>query len=126
MNKVQILDKLQRNLIMRGLSPVRGATNITIAGFVVSCVDAVIQAPMGGIDGTSSPFLGMGVVAPGTIKIVPDGTKATIPAIFLDAASLIVLREVCGFANDVVVMDHDEVNVLATLTGSADLHMMGQ
>lgn len=126
MNKVQILDKLQRNLLQRGLSPVRGATSITIAGFVISCVDASIQAPMGGVDGTVSPFLGIGVASPGTIKIVPDGTKATIPQIFLDEASLIVLRELCGFANNIVIMNYADAVVVATLTGSADLHMMGQ
>ena len=126
MNKVQILDKLQRNLVMRGLSPVRGATTVTVEGMIISCVDASIQAPMGGIDGSASPFLGMGVVAPGKIKIVPSGSEASIAEIFVTANDLIVLREVCGFANDVAVMDHDEATVLATLAGSADLAMMGQ
>jgi len=126
MNKVQILDKLQRNLLARGLSPVRGSTTVTVEGMAISCVDASIQAPMGGVDGTSSPFLGMGIVAPGMIKIVPTSTEASIAEIFVTANDLIVLREVCGFANDVIIYDHDLANVLATIPGSADLHMMGQ
>lgn len=127
MNKVQILDKLQRNLVMRGMSPVRGATTVTVANMVISCVDADIQSPMGGVSASSAPFLGIGVAAPSIIKIVgASSSYDTLAKIFVTEAAMVVFREVCGFANDIMIYDDDGSTLIATIRGSADLVGLGQ
>ncbi len=125
-NKTQILDKIKRNLDMLGVSAVRGSTTVTAGNCIISYVDASIQAPMGGIDQTVSPFLGMGVAAPGKLQIRGTGTKDTVPTIFTNEENLKVLRVVCGHANNVLVVDGTTgATVLAELPGSADLLGLG-
>ena len=108
---VQILDKIQRNCQQRGLSVSRPSADLLIAeGMEITVEDAEIASPMGGIDPSVSPFLGIGVAAPG--KIVLDTDPASL-------AELKVLRIVCGHANTVVIPAGE-------LPGHADLNGMGQ
>ena len=110
-NGVQILDKIQRNCEQRGISVSRtSASSLTAAGMAITYSAAVIDSPMGGIDDTASPFLGIGIANPGKIQISVNPST-------LD--QMRVLRIVCGHANSVVIP-------LGELEGHADLNGMGQ
>lgn len=110
-NKVQILDKIERNCRQLDIAVTRdSAEQLTAAGMVITYVDAVIEKPMGGIDDNTSPFLGIGIANPGTINIDTDPSS-------LDEFR--VLRVVCGMANDVTIPS-------GRLEGHADLLGMGQ
>lgn len=111
-NDIQILDKIQRNCEQAGLSVSRtSATSLTAEGMVITYTNAVIQSPMGGIDDSISPFLGIGVANPG--KLALDTIPATL-------ARFRVLRIMCGHANSIVVAG------LGELEGQVDLLGMGQ
>ncbi len=125
-NKAKILDKIKRNLDMLGVTAVRGAEDVTITGvMVITCEDASIQSPMGGVSDASAPFLGIGVAAPVTIQIQGDTGNDDLEDIIPDEDALKALRVCCGFANQVTILGADDA-VLATLPGSPDLHGMGQ
>ena len=109
-NKVQILDKIQRNCEQAKISVSRTSANsLTAAGMVITYTEAVIQSPMGGIDGSASPFLGIGIANPGKINI--DTNPSTL-------AQFRVLRIACGHANTIVLPAGE-------LEGSVDLLNMG-
>ena len=125
-NANQILDKLYRNLSQLGVAGLsRGATSVTAAGLTITYVAASIQAPMGGIDGTVSPYLGIGVANPGTIQIKGAAGQNTIAAIFTSQDALNIVANACSFANDVAVQAGDTTTQLAYLAGHADLRSMG-
>jgi hypothetical protein len=126
MNKVQILAKIKRNLDQLGIANTADSVSVTAVGTIISCVDAAIQAPMGGIDGSVSPFLGIGIAAPGQLQLKGASGENSLAAIFTTEDNFKVLREICGFANDVVIVKGDNTDILATLPGNADLKMMGQ
>jgi len=110
-NRVQILDKIERNCSQLGIAVTRNDLNtLTAAGMVITYVDAVIEKPMGGIDDSTSPFLGIGVANPGVIDIDTDPST-------LDEFR--VLRIVAGMANDITIPS-------GRLEGHADLLGMGQ
>ena len=110
-NKVQILDKIERNCKQVGIATVRNsAESLTAAGMEITYLDAVIQSPQGGIDDSSSPFLGIGIANPGKINIDTDPSN-------LDEYR--VLRIVSGMANSIVLPSGE-------LEGSSDLLGMGQ
>jgi hypothetical protein len=119
MNKVQILNKIKRNLDQRGISAVRGVDDVVAAGATITCVDAEIQSPMGGSNGSVSPFLGMGIANPGKIQV----EVVDVTAMDLSGDIIAVLREVFGFANDVVLTDGV---VSVDVRAMADLVGMGQ
>ena len=125
MNKVQILNRVKRDLDMLGIAAVRGASDITVDSAVISCVDASIQSPMGGVDGTVSPFLGIGIAAPGQIKMKGGAGENTLAAILASELRVKVLALLVCFANDVVVEAGDTTTQLALVPGSVDLKMMG-
>ena len=109
-NEKFILDKMQRNLEQMGVVVVRGAADITVGSVVVTLVDPAIQAPMGGVDGSVSPFIGMGVANPNIIVL-------DIAPIDLDGFKLLA---VCArFANTLKVAGD-------IIPGHADLIGMGQ
>ena len=110
-NKVQILDKIERNCRQVGIAVTRdSAEQLTAAGMVITYTDAVIESPQGGIDDSTSPFLGIGIANPGKINIDTDPTA-------LDEYR--VLRIVSGMANTIVIP-------LGELEGHVDLLGMGQ
>jgi hypothetical protein len=119
-NKVQILDKIERNCKQRGIATSRTTAESLVAGnFTVTYVDADIQAPMGGINDQASPFLGIGVANPGVINM---NRGAALSA--LTAEDLRVIRIVSGHANDITISNG--ASELARLEGHVDLLGMGQ
>ena len=126
MNKTQILAKIERNLKMLGVPATLGSQSVTVDSAVISCVDAAIQAPMGGIDGSSSPFLGIGVANPGQIKLKGAAGEDSVGKIISSELRAKVLSVLCGFANDVIIEDGDSASVLASIPGHPDLKGMGQ
>ena len=130
-NKVEILDKIERNMTQRGLSAVRVGETVEVTKsdasvLVVSYVGKDIQSPMGGVDDSQSPFLGIGIAAPGQIKIKGAAGDTTIALIFSDSVSLELMHEVSGFANDVQIEDGDTTAELARIRGQADVLGLGQ
>jgi hypothetical protein len=125
-NPVQVLDKIKRNLDALGVAATRGSDSVVAAGLTISYVDAAIQSPMGGVDGSSSPFLGMGIANPGSLKIKGAAGENTIAAMFDAKANLDVLACCCRFVNDVIVEAGDTTAELARLAGHPDLKSMGQ
>lgn len=106
-----ILNKIERNLKQLGMSVSRDASNnVVAAGITISYVDASIQAPMGGISGDASPFLGIGIANPGKLSLDTDPTTL---------AQFKVLRVCCAFANNIAIPSGE-------LPGSVDLLNLGQ
>lgn len=124
-NKQEILDKIARNLKQRGVAESRvvrtsSAVEVEKAGgdkLTISYVDKSVQSPMGGVSPASSPFLGIGIAAPGSIKVKGAAAENTIAAIVDTAEALQVLAVVCGFANDVVVEAGGSTTELARMRG---------
>lgn len=132
-NKEQILDKITRNMKQRGYSAERvGETcELTKAGgagdvLVVSYEDKEVQSPMGGVDDSQSPFLGIGIGAPGSIKIKGASGENTAADIFDDGDALALLAECAGKANDIIVEEGDTTDEVTRIAGHADLLGLGQ
>lgn len=129
MAQSQILDKLARNLQQMGVSATRGATSVVIASANVgsiSLVDASVQSPMGGVDGSVSPFLGIGVAAPCKIKIKGAAGKNTLAAILASSADAVVLAACARPANNIIIEAGDSATQLAEIPGHPDMLGMGQ
>jgi hypothetical protein len=111
-NKEQILDKIQRNAEQLGLSGITraSASSLEAEGITITYSEAQIDSPMGGIDDSSSPFLGIGIANPGSIEF--DTDPATLGQFRL-------LRIASGFANDIIIPS-------GRLEGHSDLLGMGQ
>lgn len=130
-NRSPILDKLVRNMLQRGYpNTVRSGDTVLVTktgGHVltVSYVSKQLQAPMGGVDPTVSPYLGIGVAAPGSLKVKGSSGENTIGAIVSAVEALALMQELAGFANDIVVEAGDTTAQLARIAGSADLLGMG-
>lgn len=111
-NEVQILNKIQRNLEQMGVVVVRGAADLTVGSVVVTLEDPEILKPMGGVDGSVSPFIGIGVANPNIITLT--GT--------INTNDEFKLLAVCArFANSLNLVTHGVV-----IPGHADLIGMGQ
>ena len=109
-NRVQILDKIERNCKQLGIATSRSDSATLVAGGItITYLDASIQAPMGGVDGSVSPFLGIGVANPGKLNFSINPTTLI---------HLQVLRVACGHANNVVIP-------LGELQSSSDMFGMG-
>jgi hypothetical protein len=127
-NSVQILDKLARNAEVMGLSVLtRGASSSVVltptAGPVieVTYVAASHQSPMGGVDGSSTPFLGIGIAAPGHLLFKSDSAASgDMTDIFHESGVALKLLGLCmAFGNDVVV-ENDDASVALRMRPSAD------
>lgn len=126
-NKKQVLDKISRNLEQLGIANSRGSANEVIIDngsndITISYVDASIQAPMGGVDGNVSPFLGMGIAAPGSIQLAFQA--ATLAACLDTQKALQVLTVCAGHANDLLIQPSS--GGASRLRGNPDLLMMGE
>jgi hypothetical protein len=119
-NAVQILDKIERNCKQLGLTTSRTSQDALVAeGMTISYTSAVIQSPMGGIDKAASPFLGIGIAAPGKIAI-------DLAAADLDTRAKVQVLHVCaGHANSIVLSNAATSGVNGEIQGHADLHGMG-
>jgi hypothetical protein len=122
-NNAAILDKVVRNMLQRGYANtvVSGSSVlVTKTGgdvLTVSYVDKAVQSPMGGVSAASSPVLGIGIAAPGSLKIKGAAAENTIAAIFDTVEALALLNELAGFANDIVVEAGGTTTELARLRG---------
>ena len=109
-NRVQILDKIERNCKQLGIEVSRTDATILVAGGItITYVDAKIESPMGGIDGNTSPFLGIGIANPGKINFSINPTTLI---------HLQVLQVACGFANNIIIP-------LGELQGDSDMLNVG-
>ena len=129
-NKEFILDKIVRNMKQRGVSAERSGdlALITKAGgdvLSVSYVEKAVQSPMGGVSDAVSPFLGIGVAAPGSLKIKGDAGETSLALVFDTAEALELMHEVAGYANDVVIESGDSTTELARVRGHEHLLGMG-
>lgn len=124
-NKQQVLDKIARNLDQLSISNVRGADDLVAGGLTISYEDASIQSPMGGVDGSASPFLGLGIGNPGKIKIKGGAGENSVAAILDSEENARILRVCSGHANDIILEAGDSSAELARLPGSSDLLGMG-
>ena len=131
------LDKIKRNLDQLGISATRGASDITVENgsndLVITYVDADIQSPMGGVDDSSNPFLGIGVANPGKLQIEGAGINSASAAAVSDLIdteiAAQVLLVVSGSANNVLLAQANAgagADLDVELRGHADLLGMGQ
>jgi hypothetical protein len=112
-------EKLERNLQAYGISVTSSAGILTAAGFDISFIAQDIASPMGGIDSSVSPFLGVGS-APSFIKL---DVKAALASVALDADKVKVLSVVTRFANTVKIFNGS--TELMVLEGHPDLKVVG-
>lgn len=119
-NTVQILDKIERNCKQLGLTTSRTSSSVLVAeGMTITYSAAVIQSPMGGIDGSVNPFLGIGVANPGKIAINLGGADLST------LAKVQVLHVCAGHANSIVLSNALTGAVNGEIQGHADLLGMG-
>jgi hypothetical protein len=129
MNKSQILAKIARNAKQIGLTVnSESATAVVIENgsndLTISCIDASIQSPMGGVDGSVSPFLGMGVAAPGKIKI--KGASGSTYAATIDTLIAAKVLSLCTRFGNNVVIESSDAAFSGEIAGHPDLVGMGQ
>ena len=123
-NSVQILEKIARNMKQRGYasSVTRvSADELLVDGCTVTYEAKQIQSPMGGVDGSINPYLGVGVAAPGLIKIEDDGSA--LAAVIDNAVRMTLLAECAGKTNDIIVAGSDAE---ARIAGQADVIGLGE
>ncbi len=127
----QIMAKIARNCEQLGLTVnsnsgsavviENGANDLTI-----SYVAASIDLPMGGVSPASSPYLGVGVVAPGTLKLKSASTAADAITDVLDSVvAAKVFKVLVGMGND-ILLENVDATFSATIRGHAELTGMGQ
>lgn len=129
-NRDAILHKLARNAKMLGMT-VNSESHTAVViengsnDLTISYVDAVFSPSMvGGVDGTVSPFLGIGVGNPGRIQI--KGAGGATWGLTID--SLVagkVLAMCAAMANDIQVRGSDDED-LGVIRGHSDIIGLGQ
>ena len=129
--KKQILDKLARDLAQLGMDVSRGAANEVVvengsADVTISYADASFSpSMMGGVDGSTSPYLGIGTGNPGKVTLRVAGASAL--ADVLDTAVAIrCLAKCAGLANNIVIRNAADSADLLEIRGHADLIGMGE
>ena len=127
-NEQAILDKIVRSMGQRGVAVARvgDTVEVTKTGgdiLTVSYVLKDLQSPMGGVDGSVSPFLGIGIAAPGSIKVKGEAGENTIAAMMDTVEAMQLMHEVSGYANDVVLEAGDTTAELARIEGHE--HLLG-
>lgn len=131
-SKNQILDKIARDAEFLGLTVSRSlqanganavvvdnASNDLTISYKLTAADgsAIIAAPMGGVDSSSSPYLGIGLSAPGALTITSSITTNDNMSDIIDSAiAAQVLQLVSGYANNIVLSNSDAA-FTATLRG---------
>jgi hypothetical protein len=127
----QIMAKIARNAAQLGLTVNSNSGQAVVIengsnDLTVSYVAASIMAPMGGVDSSVSPFLGIGVVAPGALKVKSAiSTAGTIADVMDSLVAAKLLKMLGGFAND-VVLENAAATFSATLRGDADVIGVGE
>lgn len=130
-NITSIMNKVARNAQILGLTVVsQSASSVVISNgsnnLTVGYVAASIQSPMGGVDPTVSPYLGIGIANPGQLSLTSSIHTAGSMADIIDSAvAAQVLAMLAWFAND-IVLSNDNASFTARLRGDSDLIGMGQ
>ena len=128
----QILKKLARNAKNLGLTVnsesasavviENGSNDLTISYVAASFSPAM----MGGVDDSSSPFLGIGTGNPGKVKIKSAINTAGDMTDILDSAVAAKVLAMCAaLAND-LVLENSDASASAEIRGNSDLLGMGQ
>lgn len=129
--KKQILDKLARDLEQLGMTVSRGtALQVVVengsADVTLSYADASFSPSMiGGVDGSVSPFLGIGTGNPGSITLSVQ-SATDLATTFTTALAVKCLAQAAGFANDIQVLHSDGTTLLLRIRGHADMIGMGE
>lgn len=127
----QIMAKVARNCTQLGLTvnSLTGSAVVVENGsndLTVSYVSAAILTPQGGVDGSASPFLGIGITNPGVLKLKSSSTAADAISDVLDSVvAAQVLKVLAGFGND-ILLENSDATFSQTLRGNPDLLGMGQ
>ena len=129
-NSVSILAKIARNAQQLGLTVnSQTASSVVIENasndLTITYAAASIQAPMGGVDPTVSPYLGIGTSNPGQLVLTGAGTANTVGGVLDSQVAAQVLQLMSGFANDIVIADSTHP-AIAYLRGTVDMLGMGQ
>lgn len=138
-NREQILDKIKRNLEIRGItvdadsvSASTGERYLQAGNITIHYELADVASPMGGVSDAASPFLGIGVANPGSIIVAGLlDADAAIADVLATEEDLQILRICSGFANDIKVKaGKTDLSIiaanLAVLPGHADFNGLGQ
>jgi len=130
-NVAALMNKIARNAAQLGLT-VNSTTGTAVViengsnDLTISYVDASIAAPMGGIDNTASPFLGIGTGNPGKLKMKSASTVADdITDVMGSVVAAKVLHMLGGFSNN-VILENLDASFSAELRGDTDNLGMGQ
>lgn len=130
-NSKQILAKIARDAAQLGLTVNSQSQSAVVIengsnDLTVSYVSASIQAPMGGVDPSVSPYLGVGVANPGKIKVKSAvNTAGTIADVTDSLVAAKVLALCAGFANN-ILLENSDASFSGEIRGHADLIGMGQ
>ena len=125
-NKTQIIAKFKRDLAVLGIATSGDSLSCVVDSATISYVDASIASPMGGVDGSVSPFLGIGVASPGKLKLKGAAGENTVAAIIDSELRVQVWTLLSGFANDLIIEAGDTTAQLAYVRPMVDLVGMGQ
>lgn len=130
-NVAALMNKIARNAAQLGLT-VNSNTGAAVViengsnDLTVSYVAASIDAPMGGVDGSVTPFLGLGVGNPGKLKLKSAiSTADTIADVVDSVVAAKVLHMLGGFANN-LVLENSDAAFTTELRGDVDNLGMGQ
>lgn len=127
----QLMAKIARNAQQLGLTVNSNSGQAVVIDngsndLTVSYVAASIDAPMGGVDSSASPFLGIGTTNPGKLKLKSSSTAADTIADVLDSVvAAKVLHMLGGFSNN-VLLENSDATFTAELRGDVDNLGMGQ
>lgn len=127
----QIMAKIARNCTQLGLTLTSQSSSSVVVhnasnDLTITYVASSTQAPMSGVDGSASPFLGLGNAGAGKLKLKSAiATNGDIRDVSDSVAALQVLHMLGGFANNLVV-ENSTASYATELTGDVDLVGMGQ
>ncbi len=130
-NKRHVLDKLARNAEQLGLTVnSRGSAGEIVIDngsndLTISYVDASIQAPMGGVSDASAPYLGIGVAAPGKIKIKSSSTAADAISDVIDSLVAAKVLAMCASLANNIVLENSDATFSGEIRGHSDLLGLG-
>lgn len=131
-NKRHVLDKLARNAEQLGLTVnSRGSAGEVVIengsnDLTISYVDASILSPMGGVSDTSAPYLGIGIAAPGKIKIKSAISTADTIADVMDSLVAAKVLAMCSSMANNIVLENSDAAYSAEIRGTSDWLGMGQ
>lgn len=129
--KKHILDKLARNLAQLGMDVRRGSAGEVVvengsADVTLSYAEASFTpSMMGGVDGSVSPYLGIGVGNPGKLTLRVASADSLADAL-TTAIPVRCLAQCAGFANDINILVDSTGATLLAIRGHADLIGMGE